>query len=399
MIHIIAASSISALGNDPRTMAKRIAAGYVPHFSHNRSLLLNRRGTYLARVHADLAKCGQRIQGLGLAAHDSRNNRLLLKALLQIMPELNWACGRFGRGRIAIVMGSSTSGLDEADREVSALNFPMGNAWHYAMQELGDPARFLRKYLGLGNPCFTISTACTSSARAVISGVRLIKSGMADAVLVGGCDTLSRMPINGFASMGVLSEQRCMPFARDRDGINIGEAAGLMLLCRERPDDRGIDVTVAGFGESSDAYHISSPDPQGQGAARAMADALESAGIAPFDLGYVNLHGTGTALNDSMEAKAVSQVLGNDVPCSSTKHLTGHTLGAAGITEAVLLYAMLRQERYALPAQDFTLSPRDPALPPINLVEGAGECGCKDHLMSNSFAFGGNNASLILRRS
>lgn len=396
MIHIVAASSVSALGCDPKVVISRVAAGQIPHFYHNRALLKNRRGTFVARVRGDLSACGRRIADLGLEEHNSRNNRLLLRALSPVTHEFHEAVRRFGEDRIAIVMGTSTSGLDEADRAVSGLEFSDGGSWRYPMQELGDPSRFLRAYLGLGNPCYTISTACTSSARALISGARLIESGMADAVLVGGCDTLSRMPLNGFAAMGVLSERRCVPFSKDRDGISIGEAAGIMLLSREAFGSHG--VFLAGYGESSDAYHISSPDPSGAGALTAMKEAMSRAGIGPADLGYVNLHGTGTVMNDAMEAAAVHDLLGDHVPCSSTKHLTGHTLGAAGITEAALLYFMLSQDRYPLPSQDFRESPRDPKLPGINLVDEPGQHGCGDFLMSNSFAFGGNNAAIILGR-
>lgn len=398
MIHVIAASAVSALGSDLIGMMSSIGNDVVPEFTHDNELLLNRRGTYVARVHEDLTLCGEAIVARGLSAHDSRNNRLLLKALIAIRPTLEKALELFPKERTAIVMGTSTSGLDEADRAVSGLKFPEGNSWRYSMQELGDPSRFVRKFLGFGSPCYTISTACTSSVRALIAGVRLIESGMADLVIAGGCDTLSRMPLNGFASMGVLSKRRCMPFAKDRDGINIGEAAGVMLLSRE-PLRRDRRIFIAGYGESSDAHHISSPDPEGLGAQAAMRMAMEMARIGPLDLGYVNLHGTATVMNDSMEAKAVHALLGNAVPCSSTKHLTGHTLGAAGITEAALLYGMLRQDRYVLPHQDFSVSPMDDALPEIALVSAPGTCGQRDFLMSNSFAFGGNNAALILGRA
>ncbi len=281
----------------------------------------------------------------------------------------------------------------------ATLNGGASAGWQYPQQELGDPSRFLSHWLALDGPAFTLSTACSSSARAMISGRRLIEADLADVAIVGGADTLSRMPVNGFHSLESLSVTRCQPFARDRCGITIGEGAALMLLTREPQP-----IALLGVGESSDAHHISAPHPQGEGAIRAITQALDDAGITAGAVGYINLHGTATPLNDrvesqvvqQLESQVVQQLFGDTVPCSSTKHLTGHTLGAAGITEAAIGMLIL-QRPLPLPAQDVSLSPRDPALAECGIIATAQPLE-RPVILSNSFAFGGNNASILLGR-
>ncbi|EEY2039349.1 hypothetical protein DS004_004748 [Escherichia coli] len=220
---------------------------------------------------------------------------------------------------------------------------------------------------------------------------QILLAGLVDAAIVGGADTLSRMPINGFHSLESLSPTLCQPFGRDRAGITIGEGAGLMLLTREPQP-----IALLGVGESSDAYHISAPHPQGEGAIRAINQALTDAQLTPDDVGYINLHGTATQLNDQIESMVVNALFGERVPCSSTKHLTGHTLGAAGITEAAMSMLILQRD-LPLPAQDFSLSPCDPTLPPCGIIEKPQPLA-RPVILSNSFAFGGNNASILLGR-
>jgi len=257
------------------------------------------------------------------------------------------------------------------------------------MQELGDPARFLSAYLALTGPSYTLSTACSSSARAIISGRRLVETGMADVAIVGGADSLSRMPINGFDSLESLSANRCRPFSAERDGISIGEGAALLLLTRE-PNE----IALRGIGESSDAWHMSAPHPEGRGAICAIQMALTDAGLNATDIGYINLHGTATRLNDQIEAQVIHQLFGNQVPCSSTKHLTGHTLGAAGAIEVALTWLCLTQD-IPLPPQDFTDATLDATLADCGLLTAPGRLE-RRFIMSNSFAFGGNNTCLIL---
>ncbi|WP_156294532.1 MULTISPECIES: beta-ketoacyl-[acyl-carrier-protein] synthase family protein [Serratia] len=387
MIYIAAVGMINALGQSTAEIAANLTRGVAPGMRSRAGWLQNSPQAVLGGVDGELPTIPD-----SFAAHRSRNNQLLLAALAQIQPVIDEAILRVGRERIAVVLGTSTSGLDEGDRHVDLqLSGEPSPNWQYAQQELGDPSRFLSRWLGLNGPAFTLSTACSSSARAMISGRRLIEAGLADIAIVGGADTLSRMPINGFHSLESLSTALCQPFSRDRCGITIGEGAALMVLTREPQP-----IALLGVGESSDAYHISAPHPQGAGAIRAIQQALGEAGLNPEEVGYINLHGTATLLNDQIEAKVVQDLFGERVPCSSTKHLTGHTLGAAGITEAALSMLIL-QQNLPLPPQDFSHSPRDPALPACGVLHAAAPL-TRPVILSNSFAFGGNNASILLGR-
>lgn len=388
MIYIAATGAISALGATADEVARNLTAGVSPGMRPREGWLTGGRSAVLGGVDGDLPAIPD-----SLAAHRTRNNQLLLAALAQIQPQVDEAVGRYGAGRVAVIVGTSTSGLHEGDTHASLrLSGRESPAWQYPQQELGDPSRFLRNWLALAGPAYTISTACSSSARAIISGRRLIEAGLVDAAIVGGADTLSRMPVNGFDSLESLSASLCQPFGRDRCGITIGEGAGLMLLTREPHA-----LALLGTGESSDAYHISSPHPEGAGAIRAIRQALAEAGLRPEEVGYINLHGTATPLNDQVESQVVHALFGDRVPCSSTKHLTGHTLGAAGIVEAALS-ALILQYDLPLPAQDFSASPRDPALPDCGILTAPRPLA-RPVILSNSFAFGGNNASILLGRA
>ena len=387
MIYISAVGMINALGNDTDEIAANLTHGVAPGMRPRTGWLQGHPHAVLAGVDGELPAIPD-----DFSAHRSRNNQLLLAALRQIQLQVDEAIARYGRDRVAVVLGTSTSGLDEGDTHVTlTLNGEESHHWQYAQQELGDPSRFLSHWLKLDGPAFTLSTACSSSARAIISGRRLIESDLVDVAIVGGADTLSRMPINGFHSLESLSPTRCLPFARDRSGITIGEGAALMLLTREPQP-----IALLGVGESSDAHHISAPHPEGVGAIRAIQQALDDAGLTPEQVGYIDLHGTATPLNDQIESRVVNALFGERVPCSSTKHLTGHTLGAAGITEAALSMLMLQHD-LPLPVQDFSLSPRDPALPPCGIIEQPQPLE-RPFILSNSFAFGGNNASILLGR-
>lgn len=327
---------------------------------------------------------------------DNRNNRLLLAAAMEIEPDIRAAVERYGHARIGVVLGTSTTGIEEATRGIAAYRrdgcWPA--AYRYSHQELGAPAEFLAEWLDLSGPCYGISTACTSGARALLSAQRLLRMGLCDAVLCGGVDTLCRLAINGFHALEAVDLQRCDPFSRHRRGINIGEAAALFLMTREPGP-----VQLLGGGASSDAYHMSSPDPQGVGARQAMHDALLRAGLDAAQIDYINLHGTATEHNDSMESQAVASMFGHAVPCSSTKSLSGHTLAAAGALEAAFCWLSLTDERTErrLPPHVWD-GAADPALPALNFTRVGSHlpAGGRRYLMSNSFAFGGNNASLVL---
>lgn len=382
MIFISAVGMINALGNNVPEVAANLTRGIAPGMRARAGWLQGNSDAVFGGVEAELPDIPDTF-----AEHRSRNNQLLLAALAQIQPQVDDAIARYGRERIAVVMGTSTSGLDEGDKHVSQQH----PRWRYAQQELGDPSRFLSHWLALDGPAFTLSTACSSSARAIISGRRLIEAGLADVAIVGGADTLSRMPINGFNSLESLSASRCQPFGRDRSGITIGEGAGLMLLTREPQP-----IALLGVGESSDAWHMSAPHPEGEGAIRAILQALQEAKLAPQDVGYINMHGTATPLNDKIESQVVNHIFGDTVPCSSTKHLTGHTLGAAGITEAGIAMLIL-QHNLPLPPQDFSQMPVDDTLPPCGLLHASAPLA-RPVILSNSFAFGGNNTSILLGR-
>lgn len=330
-----------------------------------------------------------------LAAHrDNRCNRLLLAAATEIETDVRTAIARHGRERIGVVIGTSTGGIEEATAGLSGWRHDgtWPGDYRYAHQELAGPAECLAEWLDLAGPCYALSTACTSGARALLSARRLLDLGVCDAVLCGGVDTLARLPLNGFHALEAIDGARCRPFAADRAGINIGEAAALFLASREPGP-----VALLGGGASSDAHHMSAPEPDGRGAVAAMRAALADAGLEPAQVDYLNLHGTATEHNDRMESRAVAEVFPAGVRCASTKSLTGHTLAAAGALEAAFCWLSLADPARRLPPQA-TGGDRDPQLPALDLVH-AGEHlppGRPRRLMSNVFAFGGNNASLVL---
>lgn len=332
--------------------------------------------------------------------HDlaSRNNRLMLLALSEITSAVAKAISLYGPDRIAVVLGTSTSGI--ASGEDAFETYTKSGSWpadfHYEQQELTSLSAFVSRFYGLTGPCYTIATACSSSAKVFASARRLIHAGLADAVITGGADTICRMTLNGFGALELLSKQRCNPFSVHRDGITIGEGASAFLVGREEAE-----VELLGVGESSDAYHMTAPEPAGKWAQVAMLQALEQAGLEPDDIAYINLHGTGTVLNDAMEANGVAALFGDRVACSSTKGMTAHMLGATGGCEAAFLWLTLH------PAYNPGLLPphlwdgaADPALPPLRFVEPGMRLPQKKRLamLSNSFGFGGSNASVIFGR-
>ncbi len=393
MVYIKTYSIINAMGNNAGEVAGNLNALKSPGLKKQSGWLTHGRSTTVGAVMLPLDENCFGEEFLHLREHNSRNNRLIAAAIMQIRPQIDEIIEKYGEDRVGVVMGTSTSGLDETNRALEAL--AQGKSyenWSYSMQELGDPSRFVSKYLKLQGPSYTISTACSSSTKSLISAARLIKAGICDAVIAGGADTLSRMPINGFDSMGILSYERCLPFCADRCGINIGEGAGIAVLTKEP-----CKLALLGYGESSDAYHISSPKPEGTGAIEAMTGALVKSGLKESDIGYINLHGTATVANDRAESAAVAAVFGDRVPSSSIKYLTGHTLGAAGITSA-LMSALIIDRDLPLPSQDFSLSPYDETLTPCGILREQSPL-LKKNILINSFAFGGNNASLIIGES
>jgi 3-oxoacyl-[acyl-carrier-protein] synthase I len=333
-----------------------------------------------------------------LSHYECRNNRLALDASDQIMEAVKDTIDRVGSSRIAVVMGTSTSGIAEGEEALASRlkNGAWPEGFRYSRQEVGNLASFVAAYCGVTGPAYTITTACSSSAKALASAQRLIATGLCDAALAGGSDSLCKMTIHGFDSLEALAADYCNPFSRNRDGINIGEGAAVFLMSRQPSP-----VALLGAGESSDACHVSAPDPEGIGAALAMSRALEHSGLTPGDIDYINLHGTATPLNDAMEARAVAAIFGDRIPCSSTKPMTGHTLGAAGAIEAAFLWLMLEPQFSAgLIPPHLWDGAADPELPGINLASAGYRIGLSERCaaLSNSFAFGGSNASVILGR-
>lgn len=327
----------------------------------------------------------------------SRNNALLAATLAQIRPAVDAAMARHGPRRVGIVVGISTAGV--AEGELAARRRGVDGHWppdyDYAQQEMGNGAAFLARLLGAAGPCLAVSTACSSGAKALASAARMLQANLADVVVAGGADTLCGLTVAGFSALESVSPTRCNPLSLHRRGINLGEGSALFLVSR----DPG-PLRLAGWGETSDAHHMSAPDPTGRGAIDAMRLALQRAGVPATAVGYVNLHGTATPQNDAMESLAVAEVLGLDVPCSSTKPLTGHALAAAGAIEAALAWlTMLDNPGGRLPPHWWD-GQRDPALAGLNLVAAGDSLGhAPAHVLSNSFAFGGSNAALLLSRS
>lgn len=309
---------------------------------------------------------------------ESRCERLIAAAYQQIKTEVEALKARIHPSRIGIVLGTSNSTMEEFTQDPTALN-------------MACPAGFLKRYADVQGPAYVISTACSSSGKVFAAARQLILSGCCDAVLVGGVDAYTRIVVNGFYALEALSTELARPFGKDRTGINLGEGAALFIL-----EKTPADVMLLGVGESSDAYHLTAPDPTGLGAETAIREALADANLPPEAVDYVNLHGTGTTYNDRMESQAILNVFGDAIACSSTKPMTGHTLGAAGAIEAALCWLMLKHKGPAFP--HVLSGERDDTLPPLPLVPHNASLHPKC-VISTSFAFGGSNVAVLLGRS
>lgn len=381
---------VCAAGSQKALIRERLCTPDM-HALRTNALLIPEHSVYTGSVEQALAAVPEKLH-----RYASRTLQLTLTALEPLLPALEQARHRYGPARIGIVLGTSTSGIAEGEHAIQAWSNkqPLPASYDYAQQEMGALALALRQHLAIDGPAYCISTACSASAKALASAQHLINANLCDVVISGGADSLCRLTLNGFQALESLSKTVCRPFSADRDGINIGEGAALFLVSREDGP-----LQLLSSGESCDAYHISAPHPEGLGAERAMQMALSKAGLPPAAINYINLHGTGTRQNDAMEARAVHRLFGTDTAVSSTKPLTGHTLGAAGAIEAALCLLLLGDEH------DGRLPPhpartKDPDLPLLHyassidrLPRGAAT------LLSNSFAFGGSNIALVLGRA
>ncbi|MHB8666443.1 MAG: beta-ketoacyl-[acyl-carrier-protein] synthase family protein [Burkholderiales bacterium] len=335
-----------------------------------------------------------------LADFDCRNNRLALLGLTQdgFADAVHAAVATYGAPRIGVFLGTSTSGILQTElayRRRDPVTGALPEDFNYrTTHNTFSVADFARRYFGLTGPAVAVSSACSSSAKAFGSARRMLAAGLIDAAVVGGVDTLCLTTLYGFSSLGLLSERACRPFDAQRNGISIGEAAAFALLQRA-PEQLDADaVLLLGIGESSDAHHMSSPHPDGLGARMAMQGALKTAGLKPSEIDYVHLHGTATQSNDAAEAKAVRQVFGANMPCSSSKGATGHTLGAAGGVGAVI--CALGLQHGLLPA-GLNTEQLDPALGLDYLLQNREQAVRR--VLSNSFGFGGTNCSLVFARA
>jgi 3-oxoacyl-[acyl-carrier-protein] synthase-1 len=336
-----------------------------------------------------------------LAAFDCRNNRAAEAGLAQdgFEDAVRAAAARWGSRRVGVFLGTSTAGILQTElayrrRDPRSGALPADFDYRRTHNAF-SVAEYVRERLALAGPCAAISTACSSSAKAFASAARFLSIGAIDAALVGGVDTLCLTTLYGFGSLDLLSRAPCRPYDAERDGISIGEAAAFFLL--ERGDDASANadrIALLGVGESSDAWHMSAPHPEGRGALIAMQAALRAAALEPDAIDYINLHGTGTRSNDAAEDRAVSALFGGRVPCNSTKGMTGHALGAAGAIEAALALLAVRDGLVPPGVGTRRLDPEMRAR-----YEIAGARRRVDRVLSNSFGFGGSNCSLVIGRA
>ncbi|MBL8498118.1 beta-ketoacyl-ACP synthase [Nitrosomonas sp. JL21] len=333
-----------------------------------------------------------------LQALDCRNNRLAFLGLQQdgFIDAVGKAKCHFDNTRIGVFLGTSTSGMLQTEKGYRELDPQTGAlpSWvnYRFAQNTGSAAHFVRLALGLGGPAAVVSTACSSSAKVFAMAQRMLLLGAIDAAIVGGVDSLCLTTLYGFHSLQLLSRNPCKPFDTGRDGISIGEAAVFALLTRDDAHTPSGSLLIKGVGESSDAYHMSSPHPEGLGARQAMQSALQQARLGTPGIDYIHLHGTATKNNDAIESIAVSAIFGEQSPASSTKGATGHCLGAAGALNVVIgALALQQQTAWGSPGTEKL----DATLSPIHyLTQNAARP--MRHVLSNSFGFGGSNCSVVL---
>jgi len=348
----------------------------------------NAAGTFFGEVKAELPE-------IQLPLLSTRCHQLLAFAANRMRSGITRLRERYVAERVGIVLGGSNTGTEEALEALRTWlstgtrpeNFSLG------FLEEGSPSEFLRDFLGFRGPAYSVSTACSASAKAFVSAKNLLEKEICDAVIVGGADSFCRLALEGFRSLQVLSKKKTNPMSANRDGITLGEGAALFVMERMDDDSARGKIALLGAGESSDAYHLTAPEPNGNGAKTAMRSALRDAKLSPSDIDFVCLHGTGTPQNDAMESHAVFEIFGEKTPCAATKAFTGHALGAAGALVAALSWLAIARGNALIPHVFDGV--RDASFPPIRLAK-IGESGNVRNVACNLFAFGGSNATLIL---
>ncbi len=384
---------VNALGADHASIIDNMVAGRRPGIQS--SDWIPDFPTYIASIPGEPAELPTELK----SEYQSRNNQLAWQALQQLSTQIDELKTRFEPTRIAVIIGTSTSGIGEGEQaliEQAATGNRPAN-YRYQQQEIGTVAEFIAEACGFYGPAYTISTACSSSGHAFNSAQAMLENNQVDAVIAGGVDSLCRLTVNGFAALESVSPNKANPSSVNRSGINIGEAAALFVVTRE-PSARAVELISVG--SSSDAHHISAPHPEGDGAERAIRDALNRGIVNEDEITYINLHGTGTVLNDAMESKVVMRMFGAEVPCASSKGQLGHSLGAAAANELGLCWLSLQKEnsQRCVPPHLWD-GQRDDKLEPILLAEPGTQYDSArpQTILSSSFAFGGNNTAVIIR--
>lgn len=383
-----------AAGSDINELWQNVISG--KQTGIKRVKALNGKEFYAARIDDALLKPSS-------ARYDMRIMRIEELCLLQLEKDIDAAKSRYGAERFGVCIGSCDNGTEfsVAGHRKYFENGGFDDDYSLEIQGADYVATFVKEKFGIKGPCLAFETACSSSAGAIIKAAELIRSGICDVVLAGGIDIASDTVLMGFDSLEAVSSEITNPFSKNRHGITLGEAGAFFLLTKDKPVD-SLPIELLGYGESADAYHMTSPDPTGDGAKRAIEKAFKNSGLKPEDVDYVNLHGTGTKYNDSMEAKAIDCIFKSfKVPASTTKAITGHTLGAAGALEAAICYASIDNyygtKEVKLPLQVWD-EEQDPDMPVLNIVSKNNNknTGKVKICLSNSFAFGGANSSLII---
>ena len=380
----------SALGSDKKTIWQALKNGTRPAFVQKK---FREKERYVVEIpQSSLPQVKD-------AYYDNHVNRLSEVVLSQMETSVCEAVKEFGADRIGVFIGSSDNGSEASlaglDSFQKTGSYP--KKYELKMQQADFAAEYIAKRFGLTGPIFTHSSACASSASAFASARNWLEAGFCDAAIVGGVDIATETVVLGFDSLEAVSRSPTIPFSKNRTGLTIGDGAAYFLVSKKPGQAK---FKVVGIGESADADHVTAPRADGEGAVQAIDKALKDAELSAADIDYINLHGTGTKLNDAMESVAVNRVFGNDTPASSTKGLTGHTLGAAGALEAAFCCLTLSDENteHVLPMHVFD-GERDPSIPEIRLVKNGETAKRLNICMSNSFGFGGCNVSLILSRN